>query len=146
MSLEGDIRTVLLDMSAVTALVGTGDSARIRAYELQAIDDRTEEHIIIEVDGKPRQNPLDGTGAFVLATVNISCRAMTRAQADALASAVKTNGTGPGTGLANHDGSGTAFSSWCTDETPSKIRWGDDSKRLWHTVEQTYEMQYYEAV
>ena len=146
MSLEGDIRTALLSMSTVTALVGTGNSARIRPYQLLTIDDREEEHIIIDVDSQPRQNTLDGAGVMVAATVNLSCRALTPATARTLAAAVKTNGTDPGTGLAWYGGSGTAFHSWLEDETPSQIRWGDESKRVWYTVEQTYTMQYSEAV
>jgi hypothetical protein len=146
MSLEGDIRTALLGMSAVTALVGTGTSARIRPYELQSIDDRTEEHLIIDVDSQPRQNTLDGAGVIVLATVNISCRAMTLDAVRMLAAAVKTNGTNPGTGMAWYGGSATAFQSWLEDETASLIRWGDDGRRVWHTIEQTYSVQYTEAV
>lgn len=145
-SLEGDIRTALLAMNAVTALVGTGNSARIRSYELATIDDKTEEHIIIEVDSQPRENPLDGSGALVLASVNLSCRAMTISAVRVLAAAVKTNNTTPGTGLAWYGGSGTAFHSWLEDEVPSKIRWGDDSPRIWYTIEQTYSVQYSEAV
>ncbi|HUT92913.1 MAG TPA: DUF3168 domain-containing protein [Thermoguttaceae bacterium] len=146
MEVEDEIRTALLAMSAVTALVGTGDSARIRSYELAAIDNREEEHIIIEVDSKPRENTIDGDGAMVMAQVNLSCRAPTRKRADGLAAAVKTNGTSRGTGLAWYGGSGTAFDSWLEDETPSKIRWGDNSKRLWHTVEQSYVVQFPESV
>jgi hypothetical protein len=148
MSLEGDIRTALLTMSEVTALVGTGDSARIRPEQLASIDARTEEHIIIEVDDQPRENTLDGTnGCFVNPSVNLSCRAMTRKAARALAAAVKLNGTDPGTGLAFYGGSGTAFSSWVEDETPSTITWKDGSKeRIWYTVELSLRVQYTEAV
>jgi|GEM_PF-2686628 len=146
MSLEGDLRTALLNMSAVTALVGTGNSARIRPYELQAIDDKTEEHIIVEVDSQPRENTLDGAGVMITASVNLSLRAMTVDAVRTLAAAVKTNGTTPGTGLAWYGGSGTAFQSWLDDETHSKIRWGDDSKKVWHTIEQSYSVQYSEDV
>lgn len=147
MSLEADIRTALLTLDAVTALVGTGDSARIRPYQLAAIDDREEEHIIVEVDSEPREHSLDGGNCLVLATVNLSCRAMTRDAARTLAAAVKTNGTTPGTGLAWYGGSGTAFDAWIPEAgTPSTIRWGDESKRVWHTVELTVTCQYSEAL
>lgn len=146
MSLEGDIRTALLSMSAVTAIVGTGDSARIRSYKLENIDDRTEENLIIAVDSQPRQNTLAGEEALITATVTISCRATTLALARALAAAVKTNGTTPGTGLAWYGGSGTAFHSWLEDETPSLVRWSDDSNRVWHSIEQSYAVQYTEDV
>jgi hypothetical protein len=148
MSLEGDIRTALLAMNAVTALTGSAArSARIRPYALQAIDDRLEEHIIIEVDATPRQNTLDGAGAMILADVNLSCRALTRAEASALAQAVKTNGTSLGTGFAWYGGSGTAFHAWIEDETPSLIHWKDGTKeRVWHTIELSMKAQYSEAV
>ena len=145
MSIEGDLRTALLDMSAVTDLVGTGDSARIRPYRLHESDDRTEEHIVIEVDSEDRENDLTGKAGLVLASVNISCRAMTRTLANALAEAVRVNGTNPGTGLAGYTGSGTAFDSWLEDETPSMTRWDDASDRVWHTVEQSYMVQYTET-
>jgi len=148
MSLEGDIRTALLAMDAVTALTGSAArSARIRSYVLETIDDRTEEHIIIEVDGKPRDNMLGGDGALVLADVNLSCRALTRTKANALAEAVKINGTDPGTGFAWYGGSGTAFHCWLDSEVPSRIGWQDGSKeRVWHTVELALKCQYAEDV
>lgn len=148
MSLEGDIRTALLTMSAVTAKVGTGTSARIRPYRLQTIDDRTEEHIIMEVDVQARENTLDGSGGVLVnAAVNLSCRAMTLDEARALAAAVKTNGTNPGTGFAWYGGSGTAFHAWLEDETHSEIKWKDDSReRVWHVIDQSYTVQYTEAV
>ena len=71
---------------------------------------------------------------------------MTVEAVTALATAVKRNGTDPGTGLAWYGGSGTAFHSWLDDEIPSQIRWDEDSRRVWHTVEQSYSMQYSEAV
>lgn len=147
MTIEGDIRTALLNMSAVTALVGTGDSARIRSYRLASIDDRECEHIIIDVDSQPRENCLNGEGAFVNASVNVSCRAMTPAKARALATAAKTNGTMPGSGLAWYGGSGTAFHSYLDDETPSQIGWMDGSReRTWYTVELSIVVQYSESV
>jgi hypothetical protein len=89
MSLEGDIRTALLDMSAVTTLVGTGDSARIRPYVLDDSDDKTEEHIVVEVDREEKANDLSGVGGLEFATVTLSCRAITAAQADALVAEVE---------------------------------------------------------
>lgn len=150
MSLEGDIRTALLDMSAVTALVGTGSSARIRPYKFEESDDTTREHILIEIDTEGRENDLTGRAGLgtglVLSSVNISCRAMTRTLANALAEAVRINGETPGTGLAGYGGSGTAFHSWLEDETPSILPFGDKSDREWHTVEMSFTMQYTETV
>lgn len=145
MSLEADIRTALLGMSAVTALVGTGSSARIRPYMLDDRDDKTEEHIIVEVDLAEPANDLMGKGGLTFADVNISCRAMTPALAAALATAVKRNGTNPGTGLAGYSGSSTTFDAWLDGEVTSKVFWDDGSQRAWYTVEQSYRMVYTEA-
>jgi len=144
-SIEDELCAALLDMSAVSALTGTGDGARIRPYRLHARDNRKEEHIVIEVDSEDRENTLDGKGGLVLATVNVSCRAMTRSEVNTLAEAVRINGTNPGTGLAGYGGSGTTFDSWLEDETPSMTPWGDGSERVWHTVEQGYMVQYTET-
>lgn len=146
MSLEGDIRTALLSMSAVTALVGTGSSARIRPYMLDDRDDKTEEHIIVEVDTQRPQNDITGTGGLTYADVNISCRAITPTQARALAVAVKRNGTDPGTGLAGYGGSATDFHAVLETETTGRALWGDGSQRAWYTVEQSYTMSFAEDV
>lgn len=146
MSLSGDIRTALLAMNAVTALVGTGGAARIRPDRLDDRDDKDEEHIIVEVDRKMPQNDLTGTGGLTYAEVNISCRAATRTQVDALAIAVKRNGTDPGTGLAGYGGSGTAFHAVLEDEVDSETPREEGSQRAWYTVEQTYIMSFAEDV
>jgi hypothetical protein len=148
MSLEGDIRTALLNMSAVTALVGTGSAARIRPYMLDDRDDKKLQHVIVEVDTQRPQNCLLGTGGLTYADVNISCRAMTPTLAEALAVAVKRNGTSPGTGLAGYGspGGGQAFDAVLEDETAGRTLWGDGSQRAWYTVEQSYVMSFTEDV
>jgi hypothetical protein len=132
-------------MSAVTTLVGTGSTARIRPYQLDDRDDKLEEHIIVEVDVETPQNDITGIGGLTFADVNISCRAMTLLEAKALAVAVKRNGTNPGTGLAGYGGSGTAFDSWLDDEVTGKTLWDDGSQRTWYTIEQSYRMCFTEA-
>ncbi len=146
MSLSGDIRTALLAMNAVTVLVGTGAAARIRPDRLDDRDDKDEEHVIIEIDRMTPQNDLTGTGGLTYAEVNVSCRAATRTQVDALATAVKRNGTDPGTGLAGYGGSGTAFHAVLEDEVDSETPREEGSQRAWYTVEQSYVMSYAEDV
>jgi hypothetical protein len=146
MSISGDIRTALLAMNAVTALVGTGTAARIRPDTLDDRDDNNKEHIVIDVDRLTPQNDLMGTGGLTYAEVNISCRAATRTQVDALATAVKRNGTSPGTGLAGYGGSGTAFHAVLDGEVNSEAPREDGSQRTWYTVEQTYIMSFSEDV
>lgn len=104
MSIEADLRTALLSMSAVTALVGTSYSARIRPYRLQQDDAGSNEHIIIETDNVDHLNTLDGLGGRIYADVTLRCIAPTLARANALAEAVRTNNTNPGTGLAGYSG------------------------------------------
>jgi hypothetical protein len=147
MSLEGDIRTALLAMDAVTAYTGSNSTtARIRTNKLAEIDDKEEEHIVIEVDSVDDENDLDGLGGLPLATVNISCRALKRTDADALAEAVRLNGTDPGTGLAGYGGSGTEFHSWLVNRTRTTVRWDDNSERKWQSVEMEFRVQYSETV
>lgn len=146
MSLSGNIRTLLLTMNAVTALVGTGAAARIRPDRLDDRDDKDKQHIIIEVDRMDPQNDLTGTGGLTYADVNISCRAATRTQVDALATAVKRNGTTPGTGLAGYGDNQTQLNSVLEDEVDSETPREEGSQRAWYTVEQTYIMSYAEDV
>lgn len=147
MNVEDEVRKALLAMSAVTAYTGSDTTtARIRPYKLDPSDDETEEHIVIEVDSEVRENDLDGLGGLPLCDVNVSCRAKTRTLANALAEAVRTNGTNPGTGLAGYGGSGTEFHSWLESEVPSLIRYDDNSDRKWHTIEMHFKVQYSETV
>ncbi len=143
MALEGDIRTALLTLSAVTALVGTGAAARIRPYKLEQSDDWTAASIVVEVDNRDHLNDLSGTSARAMVDVNLSCRAMTRSAANALAAAVRLNGTDPGTGLHGYDGA--AFSSWLEDDTASILHFDDGSDRDWQTVEMSFKMTHAEV-
>lgn len=142
MSLEGDIRTALLAMNSVTALVGTGDSARIRPYRLQQSDDSTSEHIIVEVDTRRPQNDLLGKGGLTYADVVISCRAQTRTLANALKEAVKFNGANPGTGLAGYGSS--SFHAVLMSEVATRVPYDDGSDNFWHSVELDFTMSYTE--
>lgn len=138
MSIESDLRTVLLTFDAVTALTGTGASARIRAYALDDQDDITEEAIIIEVDNATHANDLAGDGGMVIATVTLSCRAMTLTQARALADAVRTNGTNPGTGLAGYSDTSPCIEAVLDSESAGFTPFDDGSQRGWFTVAQEY--------
>ncbi len=102
--LEVDLRTLLLTFTPVTALVGTGDSARIRPDRLNEADDDSQPHILIHIVNEEPQNDLSGRGGLVYADVDIECRAKTKAKSRAVAEAVRLNGTDPGTGLAGYTG------------------------------------------
>lgn len=108
--LEEEIRTALLTMSAVTALVGTGADAHIRPDVPDAKDPRDGELILVEVDNEPSENTLDGCSGWVQSDVTLVCRAPTKEKARALAEAVCDNGTSPGTGMAGYS-DGQSWSS-----------------------------------
>ena len=146
MSWSSDIRSALLAMNAVTALTGTGDAGRIRPDRLEDRDNKDEEHIVVEIDRITPQNDITGLGGLTYAVVNVSCRGATRTRADALALAVKRNGTSPGTGLAGYGSGNTAFHAVLEDEVNSEVPREDGSQRTWYTVEQTYVMSQAEDV
>lgn len=140
MSIEADLRTLLLTFDAVTALTGTGSSARIRPYHIHTDDDITAEHITIDVDTIRHLNDIDGTSQRIYADVTLRCCAATRTKANALAEAVRVNGTDPGTGLAGYTGTvnGHVFDAVLEDETTAWEPYSDGSDRGHHVVYQTY--------
>ena len=146
-TIEEDIRTALLAMTAVADFNGSGsaDEMVIRYGYLEEDDDTTDPHIVIDIDNDTPQNSLDGLGGLRFAEVTITCRATTMARAKALAEAVRVNGTNPGTGLAGYSGSGTTFDSWLEDEVRAVEPYDDNSGRWWHAVIQTYTVNYSET-
>jgi hypothetical protein len=113
--LEADIRTALLAMNAVTAIVGTGDSARIYP---DVFDENctTLPAILVEVDSEDPQNDIDGRGGLRIGLATLTCRATTRQGSRALAEAVLGNGANPHAGLRCYAGSG-----WDIDTTNSLV-------------------------
>ena len=147
MAVEADLRTLLLTFTPVTALVGTGDSARIRPDKLAQGDDDTEEAIIIEVDDERPLNDLAGKSLRRYADVTIRCRARTKARARALAVAVKLNGTDPGTGLGGYTGTVncTLYSIYLDDEQTSMSPVEDGSDEAYYDVFSNYVITWAEA-
>ncbi len=148
MSVEADLRTLLLTLSAVTTLVGTGDDARIRPDKLAQDDDDTKQAIIVEVDDERPQTDLTGTSLRRYADVTLRCQARTKAQARAVAVAVKLNGTDPGTGLAGYSGtvSGTVYSIYLDDEQTSMSPVEEGSDEAYYYVFSNYVVTWAEAV
>ena len=147
MSVEGDLRTLLLTFTPVTALVGTGDSARIRPDKLAQGDDDSLQSIIIEVDSEQPQNMLDGTSLRRYADVTLVCQARTKAQARALALAIKLNGTDPGTGLAGYGGTvnSVRYDAWLDDEQTSYASVDEESDEAYYYVFSNYKITWAEA-
>lgn len=122
--IESDIRTALLAMPAVTALVGAGESARIRTDDPDEADSLDTEMVVVEVDGEDRQPHLGGNSAFVTASVNVICRAPTRKRSRLLADAVLgTNAIG----LVNFSGGGLKLT--LESVTPSVVYREDGTQR-----------------
>jgi len=136
--IEESLRTYLLTLSAVTDLVGTGDTARIRPDRLH--EDDALPGIIIEVDNERPQNDLSGVGGLVYADVNIKCRAATKSGSRSLAEAIRTNNTNPGTGLAGYRGTagsqtiGAVLDGMQTSYMPA----GDESDEGYYDTDCSY--------
>lgn len=126
MNIFEDLRTALLGMSAVTALVGSGSSARIwnswpRTYTVPCI--------VIDVDQETPANDLSGKGGLVFAAVVVTCRDDDQSDSHALAEAVRLNGTNPGTGLAGYSGT---FDAILDNGQHAEVPKGDGSTAYWY--------------
>lgn len=131
MSFHSQLVTLLKSLDAVTAIVGAGDAARIRPDGFQKRDGEIgRAAILIEVDRQEHLNDLQGRGGLVVGEVTITCRAATRAASDALAEAVRTNGTDPGTGLAGY--ASTLLDLVVEDHVKSWVPKGDGSEDGWY--------------
>jgi hypothetical protein len=146
-SVEADLRTFLLTLNTVTALVGTGDAARIRPDVLWEEDDKTEEAIIIEVDNEDILTTIDGKGGRRMADVTLRCRARTKAEARALSEAVRVNGADPGTGMAGmvETINGTVYDAWLEDEQLSATPVAEGSDQFYYDVFSNYRVTWLET-
>jgi hypothetical protein len=137
--MEELVRAALLTFNSVTALVGTGSSARIRADNLR--QGETLPAIIIEIDDERYPNDLTGTSGRMYDDVNLICRDTTRKKSRALATAVRLNGTDPGTGLHGYGGTvlSTRLDAWLEDIVPSRTPRDDKSDRRWYDVNMSFQ-------
>ena len=92
--IEESVRLRLIAKSAVSALVGE----RIRPYKPAQTD--VLPFVIIRSNSEVNVNTLDYRGGLVQADISVVAAAETIAGARALATAIRTNNTDPGTGLA----------------------------------------------
>lgn len=148
--IEACLRAQLLTLSAVTALVGSGASARIRPYRLWQKDDISAgAALIVRVNRDEPQNDLTHRGGVVISDVSIIACAETIEQARALAEAVRANGTDPGTGMAGSEfvAAGVTVESCClTFSEPDFVPYGDDSDEGFFVVEAHYSVIYGEVM
>lgn len=129
MNVYEEIRNALLGMNQVTALVGS-DSATARIWNSwQRVN--AYPCIVVEVDREKLWTPCLDTGKIdlVAGDITITCRDVTRDGSDALAAAVKKNGTNPGTGLAGYDGT---IYCWLEESVRSETPKNDGSPAHWY--------------
>lgn len=109
--LEDNLYALIKTFSAVTALVGTGSDARI--YPDEFPQGETRQSLVIEVDEEDYEESEELTwhGGLVFASVIISAVSTRKREARALAEALRTNGTDPGTGLSGYDGAAGSASN-----------------------------------
>lgn len=112
------LRNLLLTIAPVTAIVGTGNNARIwngwaRSNAVPCI--------ILDIDREVLQNDLSGTSDLTIADITITCRGNTHLESDALSDAVKA--------IAGHSGDfGFVFDSIVHSDTPKE----DGSTGHWY--------------
>lgn len=137
-TMEELVRAALLTFDTVTALVGSGSSARIRSDNLR--QNETLPAIIIEVDDERYPNDLTGTSGRMYGDVNLICRDTTRKKSRALATAVRLDGTDPGTGLHGYGGTvlSTKLDAWLNDIVPSRTPRDDKSDRHWYDINMSF--------
>ena len=145
-TIEELLRAALLTMDAVTAIVGEGDAAKIRADHPEESDDPP--YIVIEIDNEDHLNDLMGKGGRTQVGINLVCRGLTRKRSRVLSEAVRINGTDPGTGLAGYGGTVllTVLDCWLEDEVLSDVPRGDGSKRRWYDVNMSFQATVAEVI
>ena len=138
MSIETDLRTLLLSFDAVADIVAD----RIRPDILDEGDEMPA--IIFEIDSE-EDGDLD---SLIKTTLIVRCIATEKEDARALSEAVKNNGT-PGEGLAGYRGvAGDGYINGATldDSRPERAALEDGSDAGWYEVEQQYTVWYEEDV
>jgi hypothetical protein len=126
--IEKELRKTLVGLSAVQGLVID------RVWD-EWFRSKIVPALVFEIDHEGRENDLEGRGGLVDAQANIICRANTRAEARALAEAVRTNNTDPGTGLAGYAG---AFDAVLDDVVMAAVAKGDGSNAHWYDANMSF--------
>lgn len=96
---KSDLRSFLLTLTAVTNLV----DSRIRPDQRDEADGEAD-CIVIEIPNGEQFNDLDGIGGLVQLDVLIRCISHDVTTSEAIAEAVRLNGTNPGSGLDGYTG------------------------------------------
>ena len=134
MNASDDIRDALLALPAVTAIVGSGATARIwsdwqRTYTVPCI--------IIDIDKEEEQNDLTGkAGGLVVADVTLTCRESTETLREVLRQAVRS-------GLSGYSGT---FDGILDDTQNAAVPKDDGSDGHWYDAVMSFTMLWQEAV
>ena len=136
MNIEKELRDALVAMDAVTALVST------RIWD-EWFRTSTLPAVVYEFDYEDMEPTLEGTCGHVIASVNIICRADTRADSRDLAEAVQTNGTTPGTGLNGYD---DTFQAFCESRANAAVPKSEGSNDYFYDTNLDYRIHFYEDV
>lgn len=141
MNIFSQVKSALLAMPAVTAIVGaSSSSARIWNSWQRVTGANAYPCVVLDIDSEEEQNDLLARPGLVIASVTITCRDNTHDGSDALQAAVRSNGTSPGTGLAGYTGSFDAIlESTAHSETPKD----DGSTGHWYDHIMTFTMLYW---
>ena len=146
MSIEDTLVAFLKTLSTVTAIIGTGNAARIRPDRLG--QDETLPAILMEIDDEEPENDLLGQGGLVYSEVTLTCRANEKADARALAEAIRINGADPGTGMAGYHGTvgGVMFDAVLESTTMAWTTESEGSEAGWFDVLAEYTVSHVETV
>lgn len=143
MNIEEKVRDALVAMSAVTAKVGTGSSARIYPDTFpETLKFANLPAICVQVDTADTSNYLGGAGSLTFAELTVICRDDKREDAHSLAEAVKWNGANPGTGLTSH--SSTLTVETFDSEVPSYTPADDGSSRGYYDINLVFTISFAE--
>lgn len=141
--IESELRSKLLTLSAVTALTGSGASARIRAGELLQTD--TLPAVTIELESELHDSEdLTGSGGLITAIVVISSHAEKYAEARALSQAIAYGGTDPSTGLSNWSKDDDSVQSLIESTTRRLVALNDGADGRKNVFETRYRVTYRE--
>jgi len=143
--IEDGLVTLLKTFDAVTALVGSGDAARIRPDRLHEDDPPDQTLLILSVEAEEAYSDLAGETGLVKATVVLTCIDRSKATARALAEAIRTNDTNPGTGLSGYSGTagseGQIDAYWIRNDL-EYVAEDDGSDEGWYLVHAEYSIHY----
>lgn len=135
------IAAALLDMSAVTDIVGTGDDAAIYNWLKEDVQVPATGLIVIENDGMEGELGLDGRSGLDYYEINLLVRGPKESVVAALARAIRLNGTDPGTGLEGYVGTpiDTKINAHMTDTVgPIPVTRGDGSANPYWDINMSF--------